>query len=407
VKTSGLDFSNTIIGCGIIKAVESKTLNVQEWIGKKIKDPKLRPFAVIAKSSDICNYQCSYCYVEHNSNVSIMPIETAIIAMEKIVKYIGSDRKINFIWHGGEPLMAGTDFFVKVHEFSERFCDNRIEHNIQTNGSLLTDDFLTFCAEKEIGISLSFDGPEKIHDMNRKNLNNNGTHHKTMEALEKIKKLGLTPGCVCVLHKQNINHIEELYQFFKSNEINFRINPIVRSGRAVHNYNALAVTSMEYGKAMCKLFDLWFYDDGVIQVEPLHTIIGNFVSPNIWGCDYHGNCLKNIISINPDGSVYPCGRFAGLDKFQLGNIKKDVLESMFDTKLFHRLSNRNLNTVEGCSSCIFKEICNAGCMITAYMAKGNIYDKDYYCEGRKTLFAHIAYKLKQHLDEAVISTKRR
>lgn len=384
-----------------MKKINSKRQSIHEWIGKKIKDPNLRPFAVIAKSSDICNYQCSYCYVEHNSKISIMPIETATIAIKKIVDYIGNTRRINFIWHGGEPLMAGSDYFVQVVKFSKQFCNN-IEHCIQSNGSLLTDSFLNFCADNKVAVSLSFDGPAAIHDMNRKTSRGKGTHYETMKALEKIKRAGLTSGCVCVLHKQNIDHVEELYNFFKLYKINFRINPVVRSGRAVSNYNALAITPDEYGRAMMKLFDLWFNDDGTIQVEPLHTIVGNFVSPNIWGCDYHGNCLKSIISINPDGSIYPCGRFAGLENFRLGNITEDDLAIIFQSDLFNNLSNRNISTVEHCRKCVFREICNTGCMITAYMARGNIYDSDYYCKGRKMLFAHIAKNLKQHLEQAAI-----
>jgi uncharacterized protein len=386
-----------------MEEIGSKRRQVRDWIGEKVKDPTLRPFAVIAKSSDVCNYQCSYCYVEHNSSVPIMPLETAKIALEKIIGYIGGKRKINFIWHGGEPLMAGPEFFVKIVEFSEQFHDSNIEHCIQTNGSLLTDDFLIFCAEKAVTVSLSFDGPAEIHDMNRKDLNGKGTHYRTMQALQKIKKAGLTLGCVCVLHKQNVDRIAELYQFFSSNRINFRVNPVVRSGRAVNNYNALALTPVEYGLAMRRLFDLWFYDNGAIQVEPLHTIVGNYVGPSIWGCDYHGNCLKNIISINPDGTVYPCGRFAGLEKFRLGNITRNTLRSIFATPLFRTLSGRSAETIESCRDCIFSEVCNGGCMITAHMARGNVYDRDYYCQGRKILFAHIAQRLKQSLDKAAIS----
>ena len=380
--------------------------SLREWIGKKEKDPRQRPFAVIVKSSDICNYDCSYCYVEHQSAVSIMPIDTAKVVVRKIVEHIGGSRKINFIWHGGEPLMAGSDFFREIVEFSYELGDNALEHCIQTNGSLLTDDFVAFCAENKVAVSLSFDGPEVIHDMNRKDRGGNGTHQKTMEALEKIKRAGLTPGCVCVLHRQNIDHVEALYQFFRLNRINFRVNPVVRSGRAAHNYNTLAVTPREYGRAMRKLFDLWFCDTGIIHVEPLHTIVGNFISPTIWGCDYHGNCLQSIVSVNPDGSVYPCGRFAGLEDFRLGDIEKDSLASIFGSNLFRTLSNRNTATVENCSDCAFSEICNAGCMITAHMARGNIHDQDYYCEGRKMLFAHIAGCIKQHLDEAAILTER-
>jgi len=373
--------------------------DIQNWIGEKIKDPQYRPFAVIAKSSDICNYSCSYCYVEPHSKIKVMSSNTAKIAISKISDYIGNSRKINFIWHGGEPLIAGSDFFYEIINYSKESAEDNIEHCIQTNGSLLTDEFLLFCKRHQISVSLSFDGPEQIHDINRIGRDGTGTHGKTMLALEKIKKYGLSPGCVCVLHQQNINKIDELYNFFKDYQINFRVNPVVRSGRASQNYNSLAISPEEYGDAMIKLFDLWFNDDNPVQVEPLHTIVGNIVSPYIWGCDYHGNCLESIISINPDGSVYPCGRFAGLENFCLGNILTEDLGDMFEKELYNSLTKRDTTTVKGCFKCEYKEICNTGCMITAHMANGQIYGQDYYCIGRKKLFKHIIKNLQTHLSE--------
>lgn len=147
------------------------------------------------------------------------------------------------------------------------------------------------------------------------------------------------------------------------------------------------------------MFDLWFDDTASIQVEPLHTILGNFISPSVWGCDYHGDCLRSIISINPDGNVYPCGRFAGLEQFLLGNIVEcESLGSLLNTDVFRQLTSRNPETVRGCSECEFVAICNTGCMITAHMARGDIHDRDYYCRGRKIIFAHIAERLKGHLE---------
>jgi len=200
-----------------------------------------------------------------------------------------------------------------------------------------------------------------------------------------------------VLHKGTIERIEDIYHFFVQHGIHFRINPVVKSGRAVSRYNELAITAAEYGEAMCRLFDLWFSDTGKIQVEPLHTILGNFIAPTVWGCDFHGKCLETIISINPDGTVYPCGRFAGLEEFKLGDIENNDLPEMFATDVYKRLQTRSLETVPGCSGCEFAEICNTGCMITAHMARGNILDRDYYCQGRKKIFRHIAARLEEHL----------
>lgn len=383
-------------------AVPTPRRSLADWIGTKVRDPLQRPFAVIAKSTDICNYRCSYCYVEHGSTAPIMSLDTAKIAIDRVAAHVGPGRPINFIWHGGEPLLADAEFFAGVVEHTaslSRFC---IRHCLQTNGSRLTDEFLAFCLDSGIAVSLSFDGPAEIHDANRRDARGRGTHTRTLEALARLRRAGLASGCVCVLHRQNVDRVDELYDFFRGERLNVRINPVVRSGRAASHYNDLSIAPREYGKAMIRLFDRWFDDDATILVEPLHTILGNFVGPTIWGCDYHGRCLESIISINPDGEVYPCGRFAGLVDFRLGDIHTDSIATLFSSPLYRRLSQRSADVVPGCRRCSFREVCNGGCMITAHMADGDIFGQDYYCEGRKMLFAHVARRLRDHLERVAV-----
>ncbi len=214
---------------------------MREWIGKKNADPAYRPFAVIMKSADVCNYACSYCYVEHRSAVPIMSDATVRLAISKILEYVPADRKINFIYHGGEPLTPGLDFFKRIADFCETFEGRIIENCIQTNGSLLDEEFLEFCSQRAFSVSLSIDGPREMHDINRKDRNGRGTFDRTMAGIEMVKSMGLAPGCVCVLHRRNIAHIDEIYSFFRENGIHFRINPVVRAGRAKTVYNSLSI----------------------------------------------------------------------------------------------------------------------------------------------------------------------
>ena len=372
---------------------------LKNWIGSKTPDSRNRPFAVILKSADRCNYSCHYCYVEEHCAVPVMPISTAKAAIERVLSYVGPHRKVNLIWHGGEPLLTGQRFYAQMLEICRQFPENVIEHCIQTNGALLTDEFVQFCASNRILISLSLDGPESITDAHRRTAAGDGTFCRTMRAFEMLRSHGMVLGCVCVLHQGNVNRIEELYDFFALHGINVRINPVVKSGRAADGYNLLSISPAEYGKAMCRLFDLWFDDKYRIQVDPLFTILGNLVSPTVWGCDYQGRCLESIIAINPDGSVFPCGRFAGMSDFRLGNIVEDSdLTALFSREPFLKLNSRGPETVEGCADCEFVQICNAGCMVTAYMSRHNCGDRDYYCEGRQMLFRHMTTRLKHHLE---------
>lgn len=374
---------------------------IKELIGKKENDPSQRSFAVIVKNSVICDYNCTYCYTEEVNEIETMDLKTAEIMIEKIISHVG-DRKLFFVWHGGEPLLSGLDFFYGVNEIMNRYKNIDFTNAIQTNASLVNQDLIEFLKKTKFKISTSLDGPEELHNLTRKDSKGNGTFQQTMKSINMLREANIDISCICVLNKHNVDKIEELYNFFKSNNLNFRLNPVVKAGNATVNYNSLAISPKEYGEAMCQLFDLWVNDENPVKIKNLITIVGNMLYNDVRGCDFQGRCLQSIISITPEGNIYPCGRFIGDTNFKVGNIIEcNSLEEVFDSELFRKISTRDATTVPGCKNCDFAEICNGGCMITAHMGNSNIFDSDYYCAGKKMLFKHILEKLKD--DSSVAS----
>jgi uncharacterized protein len=197
-------------------------------------------------------------------------------------------------------------------------------------------------------------------------------------------------GVIVILTKKNISRIRDLYTFFRENKINVKINPLVKSGQARKNYDGLSISSVEYGKAMIQLFDLWFFEKEYdISINPLDLIIGNMITEIPFGCNFSESCQNNFISIGPLGDVYPCGRFDGVDSFKFGNINKNSLDTILASDVRQRLLARTSETINGCNSCEFRTICNAGCMHSAYVMGGDEMQKDYYCPSYKMLFKHI------------------
>lgn len=369
--------------------------SIKQLLGKKENDPSKRTYAVIVKNRIDCNYNCMYCYTEDSSENNSMTLETAEIMIDKTVQYVG-DKTLFFVWHGGEPLLSGLDFFYGIHDIIKKYNHLKIVNAIQTNGSFINNDFIRFCKETGFKVSTSLDGPKDMNDYTRMDKNGSGTFDRTMAFIKTMRQEGIDVSCVSVLHKKNISNIEEMYRFFKKERINFRVNPVVKAGNAVNNYNLLAISPKEYGTAMCKLFDLWFDDDDgkSLFLDPLVTIVGNILEDQVLGCNFQGRCLKSIISITPNGNIYPCGRFIGIPEFNLGNILEcETLSEAFDSDIYRTLSERDADSIPGCKGCDFAAICNGGCMITAHMANSNIFDSDYYCMGRKKLFGHILKRL--------------
>lgn len=380
----------------------SMTDNIVEgknWIATenlKVLRSRKHPFAAIIKPVDFCNMACPYCYVNQKSTKLKMEDDVLEATITKLAKLVQNQRPIHFIWHGGEPLLLGLDFFDKVVTLQRRHCSSmKFENCIQTNGTLLTEEKVQFFIENRFLVSLSIDGPVSIHNINRIFPNGKGTFDKVMKTVNLLRKYDQVVGAVVVMTKTTLQNIRVIYNFLKQLGIQFRINPIIKSDSNKQSFNANGITALEYGKAMIELFDLWFFDDHPIHIDPINLIVGNMISDTVWGCDYHGGCLQDIICINPDGNLYPCGQFAGNEEFYIGNVLRDSVETILENPVYVKVHQRSPKLIRECRSCDFVEICNAGCMVAAWMNGNDIFTPDYFCEGRRLLFTHIRKRLEE------------
>ncbi|MEM2173961.1 MAG: SPASM domain-containing protein, partial [Candidatus Pacearchaeota archaeon] len=173
------------------------------------------------------------------------------------------------------------------------------------------------------------------------------------------------------------------------------VHPLVYSGNFNFNKDDLYIAPEDYGMALIKLFDRWFFDkDYKINIEPLYQYLGNLITGEPRECSTLFSCQERFISIDPFGDVYPCGRFAGIKEFYYGNINQEPLEKILSSPVRRKLLERNSNSLKDCQVCKYKKICNGGCMNNAYNA-GNIFAKDNYCEAYKMVFDHLSLVLQK------------
>lgn len=365
---------------------------------------------VIVKPTHDCNMGCIYCYIPATAERGRMSEQTLRNTIEKPTRHTGKERETHFIWHGGEPLLAGLPFYQKVAKIEDglRTEGYRISNGIQTNGTLLDEAFLDFFEEHEFGIGLSLDGPEEFHDRARPYLDGRGTFKDTYKAIQAIKRRKnrrLGGGVISVLNKINIGELDKLYQFFHGEGIDVKFNPLIKSGRASEHYGELAIKPRDYGEALIWLFDRWFYDpDPKIDVDPLSTIMGNIMTGVPHGCNFGDSCQNHFLSVGPTGAVYPCGRFDGIPEFSYGNVNTYSMEDIEKHRIREWLKQRNADTVKGCSVCEYRKICDAGCMHDAYMIRGNPMDKDFYCAGHKMIFKHLTDTLHRELTKVEVKS---
>lgn len=364
-----------------------------------------RELTVIAKVTNDCNLSCKYCYMEPSTSKSTMDKDTLEIMLDQISD-VNTTGHTEVIWHGGEPLRAGLDFFENAAyiEALIKFQKNhRFTNGIQTNGVLVTPKLIDFCKKNKFSLGFSLDGPLEIHGKTRQFKDGRNSFNEAYRGLKLAQEARVGGGAIVVVNKTNYEHLIEIYEFFKENNLGLKLNPLIRSGQAKLNMGDLGINPTQYADSMISLFDHYFNDKEMTRgVDPFDIWMGNVAMEQARGCCAFGkNCTESFISVSPVGDVYPCGRFDGIKDFYFGNIHEQHLFEILKSPVRQKLLKRTVENVKGCD-CEYKPICNSGCLNNAYMVRGNFMDKDYYCEAYKKIFKHIEGKVNEELNKVAI-----
>lgn len=372
---------------------------------------KRNNLTVIIKPTHACNLRCKYCYIPLGAEAGMMTYATLRKAMAQVVDVAGY-RSISFIWHGGEPLLAGLDFFKEAASVS---CELRksgysIRNSIQSNGTLVTDEFLDFIEkEKDFRLSFSLDGPEDINTVTRPMADGSVALNRVLDSISRIRirraqgaGFSIGGGVICVVSRYNIGRLLDVYDFFKTHRINIKINPLVVAGRAT---NDLAVTPEEYAQAMCTLFDRWIDDKDAIDVDPFYDVMRSLITNEPSGCHASYSCAETYVSIGPLGDIYPCGRFDGMAEYRLGHIDdRGGIRAALDSSIHAKMLTRRKELDRFCSGCSLEHVCNGGCPHNAVI-HGDMMTPDPFCVMYKMLYGHIAGRMHQDLSGAEVRIK--
>lgn len=362
-------------------------------------------FTIIAKVTHDCNLQCKYCYVSDDAETGRMDIQTLKNFIYKIPQ-LNTEGQTNIIWHGGEPLLMGIDFYKTAINLQREISNHKFNNSIQSNGTLLNDELVDFFEKNNFRVGLSIDGDKTSHDNNRPYKNGKSSFEDTLFWIKELKSKKIGGSAICILNKNTAPHILEIYNYAKENGINFKFNPQLPAGRALTSVG-LGLTPEELGETYIKLFDLWFHDnsDFVPSIDPLEGIVANIgfnknthqLLPNIpYGCTFKNNCAFSFLAIVPNGNVYPCGRFIGNSDFLYGNINEQEFIDIINNPFRSQFIDRHKGLAE-CDNCEYQKVCNSGCPDHSYLFYGNIKHKDPYCITYKMLFKHIEASLVDEL----------
>lgn len=378
-----------------------------------IANPFAKPLYVMLKPAGAhCNLACKYCYyLEKNK---LYPTAQRHLMSDEMLEqftreYIEAQtmNQVLFTWHGGEPLLRSIDFYRKALSLQQKYAGGRrIDNVIQTNGTLLTDEWCEFFAQNHWLVGISIDGPQPDHDHYRLTAAGKPSWKKVMQGIKLLKKHGVEWNAMAVVNAYNANHPLEFYRFFKENGCQFlQFTPIVErltrheDGRTLASLadkdeislSEASVAPEQWGYFLCAIFDEWVRKDvGKIFVEIFDCTLANWmgISPGI--CAYSKECGHAGV-MEHNGDVYSCDHFV-FPEYKLGNIRDHSLIDMLygeQQQEFSRLKHSSLP--RQCKEYDMEFACHGECPKNRFM-KDKYGDSglNYLCPGYYHYYQHVA-----------------
>jgi len=367
------------------------------------------PFLVMAKPvGPICNLACTYCYYLETRSLYQRPHQfrmTDVLLERYIRQYIEASPGplVHFVWHGGEPTLAGLDFYRRAVQLQRRHLPEgwTCWNNLQTNGTLLDDDWCAFLAEERFEVGLSIDGTERPHDTFRRYRNGRRTYAQVAAAVDRLRRCGVHPDLLCTVTAMVAEDPLGTYRRLRDLGGTFlQFLPIVRRG-ADGRPTPESVSPEAYGRFLCAVFDEWVgHDLGTVVVQ----LFGEAV--RAWAGQVPGLCVMaptcgRVLVLEHDGAVYSCDHFVD-PAHRLGNVATVHLGALVDTPAQIQFgADKHDRLPAQCRVCPWLAACNGGCPKDRFGVTGDGEPGlNYLCDGLRRFFAYADPVLRRLVDVA-------
>lgn len=379
------------------------------------------PFHAMTKPmGSKCNLDCTYCFYLEKERLypeSASFRMTPAVLKAYIRDYIAAQpgEHVSFAWQGGEPTLAGVEFFRRVVALQQQYGQGRtIENALQTNGTLLDDEWADFFATNRFLVGVSIDGPAPLHDAYRVDRGKQPTFSRVRHGIETLKKHGVEFNTLTTVHRKNARHALEVYRFLRQTGSGFiQFIPIVE-----RNATALAaeknglwlapppdhedaasldaqvtewsVRPADYGEFLTTIFDEWVqHDVGKVFVQQFDAALANWVGHPAGVCVFSENCGR-AIAVEHNGDVYSCDHYV-YSRYQLGNLLNTSLGTLVDSPQQNEFGRAKSATLPRyCRECPVRFACHGECpkhrfLTTPHGEPG----LNYLCAGYRRFFTHL------------------
>jgi len=383
---------DTLWSAGLLSVDEER--NVRKDLFRCSYGP---PYFFIMNMTNDCNLRCRYCYADAGSSRAKMTLDTAMNVIEQGLSL--PNRRLHILFHGGEPLL-NLDCIIEIcNRVQALQTDKRITFAIQTNGTLLNDDTVTFLKEAQIRVGLSFDGCSEAHNRLRVDKLGKSVWKRIIKVISLLKKHDVQFGAISLLTKANAFEVDKIIDFFADTGIReFSFNHFVPAGRAATYLHEISLTTDELfavGKTI--LNKLVEHNSKVDKDERIFERGMRFLARNIITRKRSYMCMRSpcgagtsLLSFSPNGGIYPCDDFSGERRFLLGNIYEDELATLVKNSPIIALFEKcTVDSTSRCRDCIWRWICCGDCAARRYYTFGTITHQGPLCEYYRRIIPYV------------------
>lgn len=358
-----------------------------------------------------CNIKCDYCFylekeafMKKNAQSVKMSLDIARNFITQHIQQTPSN-DVFFTWQGGEPLIAGLDFYQTAVEIQQEIAKplgKKVHNAIQTNGILINEKWAAFFKQHDILIGISIDGDEELHDKYRLSTSGRGTFQQVKQAITLLKDTGVEFNTLTVINNINAQYPKRVYQFLKALGSRFmQFIPVVETlgvdqhfkpnwianGSIIPTTTDFSVSANQYARFMNDIFDEWLIKDvGKISVQLFDAMFARYCGFESSMCIYREKCGGENLALEANGDVYSCDHFV-YPEYKIGNIKQ-LSKSEIQQKST-ALSEKKQQLNSQCKSCQWLDLCYGGCPKHRFITNKQGDKHNYFCQGYQQIFQHL------------------
>lgn len=368
------------------------------------------PVSILIKpASSSCNMRCEYCFYADVSarrkvrNAGIMDVQTQEITVRRALEY--AEGSVSFAFQGGEPTLAGLDFFKRHIEFCRQYAKKgvRIYNSLQTNGMELDGEWASFFAKNGFLVGISLDGPQDIHDLYRSDSEGQGTFGRVSRAISLLERYKAEYNILCVVTQSLAENADRVMDFFINNGFLYLQFIPCLDGLGGEKGN-WSLTPEGYGEFLIKSFLKFyscFFNKKFLSIRNFDNYLSLLLGGPAESCDMNGRCATYFV-IEGNGDVYPCD-FYVLDKYKGGNIVENSLREIRASENFRKFTEEALPVCPECLACEWYRLCRGGCRRYREPFEGKEFSRSVFCESYRMFFRECGGKLNEIAANLILS----